>query len=74
MKVKNFCKNYFDSYSGFKPQKSTKINNEKNLNGWKVASYFTIVLPLIFGVVYGISSLVGRCSHNTDPNETDRRT
>ena len=53
------CKSYFEGFQDL----STFNSNEtsKNVLGMlKVASYFTIVAPLIFGIVYAASSLIDR--------------
>lgn len=53
------CKNYFE---GFQDLSTFNTNNSsKNAIGvLKVVSYFTLVIPLFVGLIYGVSSLVGR--------------
>ena len=55
------CRNYFE---GFQDLSTFKANNScKNALGMlKVVSYFTILVPLFVGLVYGVFSLIGRVS------------
>lgn len=55
------CANYF---KGFQDLSTFNKNDScKNTSGiLKVASYFTIVMPLLVGLIYAISSLIGRVS------------
>lgn len=60
-KVSRACANYFAGFQDLSTfNKNTTRQNTLSL--LKVASYFTLVLPLFVGLVYGISSLVGRVS------------
>ncbi|MGR3952364.1 MAG: hypothetical protein QRY74_05665 [Chlamydia sp.] len=55
------CSNYF---KGFEELSTFNTNSSsKNVLGiLKTASYFTVVIPLFIGLIYRISSLIGRVS------------
>lgn len=65
------CRDYFQ---GFQDLATFKENDSyKNLAGiLKIASYFTLVVPLFFGVVYGVSSLIGRITLG-DPQSSENQ-
>lgn len=68
--VSSACKGYFGGFRDL----STFSNNDacKNILGiFKVISYFTIVIPLFFGLVYGVSSLIGRVTVTSSENQSD---
>lgn len=66
MYVSTVCKDYF---GGFRDLSAFKKNNSCNnlLGICKIVSYFTVVAPLLFGVLYGIDSLIGRIRHTPKP-------
>lgn len=67
------CQKYFE---GFHDVSTFNANDTcKNLFGiLKVISYFTLIIPFIFGVVYGVSSLIGRVSVQDHLSSEDERT
>lgn len=70
--VCSFCENYFSGYSDL----DTFHENDsfKNFLGViKVISYGTLVLPLFFGVLYAVSSLIGRVSVSDNLSPEDER-
>lgn len=66
------CENYFTGFNDI----STFNENDsyKNILGvLKVVSYFTIVIPLLLGLIYGASSLIGRVTTIENPSSNDQR-
>ncbi|CUI17395.1 hypothetical protein PNK_1788 [Candidatus Protochlamydia naegleriophila] len=71
MELRTICANYF---SGFQELYDFK-NNDASTNVialLKAASYFTVIIPIGFGVTYGIASLCGRFSHRQELTETEQ--
>jgi hypothetical protein len=66
------CRNYFE---GFHDVSTFNENDScKNILGiLKIVSYFTVVVPLFFGLVYGVSSLIGRVTATVNPSSEDQR-
>jgi hypothetical protein len=64
------CENYF---SGIRDLSTFNNNNSstKALTVLKVISYFTLILPLFFAMLYYISSLVGRVTVPTSASPQD---
>jgi hypothetical protein len=63
MKLLDVSKDYF---SGFQDISNYKENDAKSnlLAAVKILSYFTVIIPLGFSALYGISSLYGRVNNN----------
>jgi O-acetyl-ADP-ribose deacetylase len=72
MFVSNLCKNYFN---GFQEISNYEQNEAKDntLAFLKILSYFTGVIPLCFGIVYGISSLFGRICKRSELSDDEKR-
>ncbi len=66
------CENYF---AGFRDLSNFNNNDccTNILGVLKVVSYFTLVVPLFFGLVYCISSLAGRVTIPTTLSSQDER-
>lgn len=67
------CADYF---SGLQDLSTFNANNStKNALGiLKVASYFTILIPFFVGLIYGISSLIGRVSVSNSQSPYSQKT
>jgi len=66
------CRNYFEGFHDI----STFNENDackKFLGILKIVSYFTVVIPLFLGLVYGVSSLIGRVTATENPSSEDQR-
>lgn len=71
--VYHSCGNYLE---GFQDLSTYSTNSySKNVLGFlKVASYFTVVLPIVVGVIYGISSLLNRVSVGDSESPENQKT
>jgi len=58
MNVLDVCNNYFKGFNDI----TSSENTTRVLGVLKIASYFTVILPLIFGTIYGLTSLCGRAT------------
>lgn len=72
MKIINFCKSYFNS---FQDVSNYKRSNPKTnaLNILKILSYFTVVIPLGIGMLYGVASLFGRINKKPQLSSLDHQ-
>jgi len=72
MNVKQICQNYFH---GFNTISNFKKNTPKTnaLAILTIISYFTIVIPVGFAIVYGASSLIGRVSKKQELTAEDQK-
>lgn len=71
MKTSNIYNNYFSGFSDF--CNFNKNDNKTNMLALlKILSYFTVVIPLIFGTLYGINSLSGRISKKEIPSKQEQ--
>ncbi len=70
MKINNACKNYFNSFKSIKEKNSNLV-----FNLVKIASIFTLVIPLAMGVLWLISKkLEGRISKAPPSSEAASKT
>jgi len=71
MKASSICKNYF---SGIQTIAKFKQNNAKTnaIAILEIFTYFTVIIPLFFGIAYAISSLIDRISQNPDTEQTKK--
>ncbi|MBM3201785.1 MAG: hypothetical protein FJZ56_05200 [Chlamydiae bacterium] len=73
MQITNVCENYFNGFyeiANFSENDSC-INSLALL---KILSYFTVIIPLTFAAMYGISELCGRVSVEEELSDKDSRT
>lgn len=69
--INNVCASYFNGFHDiYHCKENTFTTNALALI--KIISYFTALIPIGFGVVYGLSSLIGRINKRTDLSEVDR--
>lgn len=70
MTISQICENYFN---GFYDVTKADDCNTNVLGGLKILSYFTVIIPLIFGAIYA-TSLCGRVSQPESLSATAQRT
>lgn len=70
MKVSSTCKAYFRGFSDVLNCKNR--NTIKALGLLKIASYFTLIIPATFLIVYKLSSLYGRVKSRNINTATDQ--
>src|ERR1041385_2316238 len=70
--VSQVCQSYFEGFQDVST--CTENSATKNFLGiLKIISYLTLIVPLCFGVVYAISSLIGRVSQSDSSNPQDEQ-
>lgn len=70
MNVSEMCKDYFNGFQDVTTSSDTTTNV---LGALKIISYFTVIIPLIFGAIYA-TSLCGRVSQPECLSATAQRT
>lgn len=72
MNVEGFCKYYFNGFNELYNYRKNSVRDNA-VAFLKVISYFTIIIPLSFGVIYELSSLFGRINKKTDLTALDTK-
>jgi hypothetical protein len=70
MNIRTVCENYFKAFDILFSKNTSE--NERIIAGFEVASYFTLFIPLMFGITLGIDRLVGRVSINLPATTSNR--